>query len=175
MIRKARMEDISSIVEIYDAILEMEEAGKNNIGWARGVYPTEQTALDSLGKGTLFVYEDDGRIVAAAKIDQTQVLEYADCKWEYDVPENEVMVLHTLVVAPNSSKRGYGKAFVEFYEQYAAQNGCHYLRMDTNEKNSIARKMYAKLGYNEAGIVSCVFNGIPDVKLVCLEKKIGIM
>ena len=33
-----------------------------------------------------------------------------------------------------------------------------------------ARAMYQKLGYEERGIVPCVFNGIPGVQLVCLEK-----
>jgi len=32
--------------------------------------------------------------------------------------------------------------------------------------------LYKRLGYREAGIVPCVFNGIPDVMLVCLEKKL---
>lgn len=44
--------------------------------------------------------------------------------------------------------------------------------MDTNAKNLRARAMYAALGYREAGIVPCVFNGIPDVMLVHLEKKL---
>ena len=42
--------------------------------------------------------------------------------------------------------------------------------MDTNARNLAARRLYKHLGYLEAGIVSCVFNGIPDVQLVCLEK-----
>ena len=42
--------------------------------------------------------------------------------------------------------------------------------MDTNAVNTAARTLYKKLGYTEVGIVPCVFNGIPDVKLVCLEK-----
>lgn len=172
MIRRATKDDIDSIVKIYDAILEKEEQGNASIGWARGVYPTEQTALDALGKETLFVCEDEGNIVAAAKIDQTQVPEYADCKWDYDVADREVMVLHTLVVNPNCPHRGYGKEFVSFYEQYAMENNCHYLRMDTNVINVVARKMYNKLGYKEVGIVSCEFNGIPNVQLVCLEKKV---
>lgn len=177
MIRQAVREDIPQIVEIYDKILSNEEAGKVTIGWARGVYPTEQTALDALEKGTLFVCEDadaegNSRVVAAAKIDQTQVPEYADCRWEHQVPDDQVMVLHTLVVDPVGPRRGYGKAFVKFYEEYALSHGCRYLRMDTNERNVIARKLYAKLGYKEPGIVSCVFNGIPNVRLVCLEKKL---
>lgn len=177
MIRKAVREDIPFIAKIYDAILTNEEAGKVTIGWARGVYPTEQTALDALEKGTLFVYEEadaegNSCIVAAAKIDQTQVPEYADCQWEHEAPDDQIMVLHTLVVDPAGPRRGYGKAFVKFYEEYALSQGCRYLRMDTNKRNVIARKMYAKLGYKEPGVVYCVFNGIPDVRLVCLEKKL---
>ena len=42
--------------------------------------------------------------------------------------------------------------------------------MDTNERNAAARSLYAGLGYQEVGIVSCDFNGIPGVRLVCLEK-----
>ena len=80
------------------------------------------------------------------------------------------MVLHTLVVAPEAGGKGLGSEFVAFYEQYALKHGCRYLRMDTNEKNLPARRLYGKLGYREVGIVPCEFNGIPDVRLVCLEK-----
>ena len=66
----------------------------------------------------------------------------------------------------------YGTAFVAYYESYAKNNGCPVLRMDTNEKNAAARRLYARLGYREAGIVPCVFNGIKGVGLVCLEKKL---
>ena len=37
-----------------------------------------------------------------------------------------------------------------------------------------AREMYRKLGYKEVGIVPTVSNGIPDVNLVLLEKRIGL-
>ncbi len=36
MIRKANREDIASVVKIYDAILDKEEAGNVRIGWVRG-------------------------------------------------------------------------------------------------------------------------------------------
>ena len=50
--------------------------------------------------------------------------------------------------------------------------GCPYLRMDANEKNAAARRLYARLGYKEIGIVDCEFNGIAGVHLVCLEKSL---
>lgn len=172
-IRKGTLNDISQIAEIYEQILTEEEMGRTVIGWQRGVYPTKETALAALKDESLFIMEDDGILVAAARIDQNQVPEYANARWNCpDVPDSQVMVLHTLVVRPDQSGKGYGRAFVRFYEQYALECHCPYLRMDTNAKNAAARRLYARLGYQEADIVPCVFNGIPGVELVCLEKQL---
>ncbi len=173
MIRHAIKNDIPYIVKIYDKILELEAQGKANTGWQKGVYPTEKTALKALAKGELFVFEEDGQILAAAKINQEQEPEYAKCKWMYDAPDSEVMVMHTLVVDPDAAGFGIGSKFVGFYEEFALKNGCHYLRMDTNVTNIAARALYKKLGFSEQGIIPCVFNGIVGVELVCLEKKLG--
>ncbi len=173
MFRKATAKDIDRITEIYDEIHTEEESGRTTIGWVRTVYPTRKTAEDSVRTGDMFVEEVDGQIVAAARINQDQVPEYSDAAWQYDVPEEQVMVLHTLVVSPEIKGRGYGTKFVEFYEQYALEHGCSYLRMDTNERNCNARALYKRLGYTEVSIVPCVFNGIEGVGLVCLEKKLN--
>lgn len=170
-IRKGTGADIARIAEIYAHILTQEECGRAAIGWIRGVYPTEQTAREALQAGELFVMEEDGAVVAAARINQAQMPAYRDAPWRYrDVDDAQIMVLHTLVVEPACAGKGYGSAFVRFYEQYAREHHCPYLRMDTNARNTAARKLYARLGYWEAGIVPCAFNGIPDIELVCLEK-----
>ena len=170
MIRKALESDIPAVAAIYDKLHTEEEAGRATIGWIRGVYPTEDTARQALSRGDLFVQEDGGAIVGAAIINQTQVDAYYGGPWQYAAEDNEVMVLHTLVIDPDAAGRGFGKQFVAFYEDYAIQNGCKVLRMDTNSRNARARAMYRKLGYREAGIVPCVFNGIEGVRLVLLEK-----
>ena len=173
MIRKATSEDIPAIAAIYDAILTKEEQSPVTVvGWLRGIYPTEQTARDSLALGELYVMEADGCIVAAAKINQEQVPEYANCPWQYDAPPEKVLVIHTLVVDPARQGRGYATRFVAYYEAMAREMDCPYLRMDTNSHNLPARALYKHLGYTEPGIVDCVFNGIPGVHLVCLEKKL---
>lgn len=169
---KAEEKHIDAIEGIYSRIIDAQEQGRLTVGWQRGVYPTRQTALDALKRGDLFVCVDGGQVVAAAIINRIQVPVYAEVGWLYHAEPDEVMVLHTLVVDPLRAGRGYGSAFVAFYEGYARQSGCPVLRMDTNEKNAAARRLYARLGYREAGIVPCVFNGIKGVGLVCLEKKL---
>ena len=98
---------------------------------------------------------------------------YALGDWEHEAADNQVCVLHTLVISPSHSGKGYGRAFLDFYECYARDIGCKELRIDTNERNAVARGMYERRGYREAGIVPTCFNGIDGVKLVLLEKYIG--
>ena len=172
MIRKATEKDIKAIAAIYEDIHTEEEAGNLTIGWERGVYPTESTAADSIAKGDMFVCERDGQVVAAAKLNKEQVDVYYSAPWKYPAEDDEIMVIHTLVVSPSVQSSGIGKEFVEFYEKYALENDCPYLRMDTNERNQRARGFYKKIGYKEIGIVPCVFNGIDGVNLVLLEKKL---
>lgn len=172
MIRKATEKDIPAIAAIYEDIHTEEEAGRLTIGWERGVYPTEQTASDSVAKGDMFVCERGGHIVGAAKINKEQVDVYYGAPWEYAAADDAVMVLHTLVVSPKVQTSGIGKEFVKFYEKYALAEDCPYLRMDTNERNKRARAFYKKMGYKEIDIVPCKFNGIEGVNLVLLEKKL---
>ena len=119
MIRKAQEADIDSIEEIYNRIHDGEEKGLTTIGWIRNVYPIRKTAEDALGRGDLFVMEEENQIVASAVINQIQVDVYKNADWKRDASESEVMVLHGLAVNPLENGKGYGRAFVAFYEDYA--------------------------------------------------------
>lgn len=171
-IRKATLKDIDGVEAVYDEIHTAEENGSAVIGWVRGIYPIRDTAEQALLRDDLFVMEENGVIVGAAVINKQQVKEYENGSWLYDAPDDKVTVLHTLVITPSAAGQGFGKAFIDFYEAYAAKTGAPYLRIDTNERNARAREMYKKLGYREAGITPCSFNGIDGVRLVMLEKKV---
>ena len=170
--RKAAAADLAAVSHIYDLVHTAEEQGTLTVGWVRGVYPTADTAQDSLNRDDLFVAEENGVIAATAIINHLQPECYLEGNWAHDAPDDRVMVLHTLAVDPNFSKRGCGTAFVAFYEQYAKDHGCPYLRMDTQIINLTAQALYKKLGYRQIGTVPCVFNGIEGVQLVLLEKKL---
>lgn len=170
MIRKATSADLPAVAALYAHIHEAEQTGRMTIGWVPGVYPVPATAETALARGVLFVDEEDGVLRAAGIIDQVQVDVYADGRWTVPAADEQVMVLHTLVVEPSITRGGIGRAFVAFYEDQARRHGCIALRLDTNERNAAARAMYARLGYHECGIVPCDFNGIPDIRLVLLEK-----
>lgn len=172
VIRRALLSDIEAIARIYSDVHTAEENGTLAIGWDRNVYPTRETARSAIENSEMFVMEVDRQIVAAAIINNQQLPAYSGCDWLFRASDSEVCVLHTLVVDPNRTGKGYGTSFVGFYEDYAREHGFKVLRIDTQEKNSTARKFYAALGFREAGVVDCIFNNIPDIKIVCLEKKL---
>lgn len=171
-IRRAVFSDIDAVSGIYERIHSAEERGLLSIGWQRGVYPERETALAAIERADLFVCEDGGRIVGSAILNQQQVDVYALAPWKYPCPEVEVMVMHTLAIAPEEIRKGYGRAFAGYYEEYALENGCRYLRIDTNERNTAARAFYSTLGYSEIAVIPCTFNGISGVGLVLLEKRL---
>ncbi|MBQ9009045.1 MAG: GNAT family N-acetyltransferase [Clostridia bacterium] len=172
IIEKAGAGDIERIGAIYEAIHDEEAAGRSSIGWIRGIYPTADTARAALARGDLYVGRAEGSVVAAAIINRIQPDGYEAGNWAVEATADEVLVLHTLVVDPAKSGQGLGRAFVDFYEQMARENGDRALRMDTNARNARARTLYAYLGYREVGTVPTEFNGIPDVRLVLLEKRV---
>ncbi len=173
IIRKAAAADIDAVEKIYDEIHLAEENAEIEVGWIRGVYPVRKTAESALERGDLFVLEDENEVRGAGIINQIQVDAYYDAPWKHEAGDDDVCVLHTLVISPRFSGKGYGKEFVRYYEDYALTHGRHELRMDTNARNRTARMMYHKLGYEEVAIVPTVFNNIPGVDLVLLEKYIS--
>lgn len=172
IIRKANSGDIDFVEKIYDKIHLAEENGLTSIGWKRDIYPVRKTAEDALKRNDLFVMEENGVIIASGIINQEQVDVYEKAKWRYTAKDSEVMVLHTLVVDPDMKRKGYGKEFVKFYEEYARSNSCKYLRIDTNEKNKKARSLYKSLDYEEIDCIPCNFNGLEGVNLILIEKKL---
>ena len=161
--RKAQECDVEKIEQIYLDTHRAEEEGIIETGWIRGVYPVRKTAEMALARGDLFVAEAEESIVGVAIINQLQLDEYKGAPWQYSADDEEVMVLHTLVISLEEFGKGYGKKFVEFYENYSIEKGCRFLRMDTNARNKRARAMYKNLGYTEIGSVGCNFNGIDGV------------
>ena len=173
IIRKASWADIDAVEKVYSEVHDAEEAGIFTTGWIRNIYPVRATAEAALQRDDLFVLTVDDDVVGTGIINNIQVDAYEGAPWEFDASDNEVCVLHTMAVTPRANGRGYGPAFVRYYEEYATAHMCRELRIDTNAKNVDARRMYKSAGYREIDIVPTEFNGIHGVDLVLLEKNLG--
>lgn len=92
IIRKGTQADLASVEQLYNDIHTAEETGQQTIGWIRSVYPTRATAQAALDANDLFVLEDAGKLLGAARINKAQVDSYAEGDWEFAARDEEVCV-----------------------------------------------------------------------------------
>lgn len=171
MIRKAVVKDLDEVEAIYHEVLDFEAKNGSYTNWQKGLYPTKMDAEKALREGTLFVGQDEtGRIYGSVVLNHIQPKEYANIPWGIPAEDDDVLVIHTLCISPNSSGKGYGKEFVAFAEEYACKRRCKVMRLDTYEGNQPAIGLYSHLGYKLAGKCLFHFQNVIWENLVCMEK-----
>ena len=99
MIRKATWDDLDAVERLYEEMHDAKAAGLIITNWKRGIYPSRATAEAALQRDDLFVMEEDGRIIGSGIINQTQLGIYAGAAWKHKVPDEQVCVLHTLMIS----------------------------------------------------------------------------
>lgn len=95
----------------------------------------------------MYVYEVDGNIVGSIIVDKIQPIEYADIKWKVTYRNDEVMVIHLLMVRPSMAGKGIASSLVRHAAEIALNNSCGVLCLDTGRQNIPAVSLYKKLGF----------------------------
>lgn len=172
MIRRAETKDIKDIARTYEQLLLYEQEHGSTSNWRLGVYPTEKVPEEKVPDGTMYVLEENGKICASMVLNKEQAKEYGQIDWQYPAEPDQVLVIHTLCIAPQMSKRGYGTKMVEFAKGHARENGCTVIRIDTFAHNEPAKYLYQKNGFRIAGYAESMHQGVIPEELVYLEYRV---
>ena len=160
MIRKAILKDVNSIEDTYNEHFQYELNHTAFNVFKKGVYPTKDDAERAIYAGALFVYEENGTIVGSIIIDKVQPIEYATIPWKEKLSEDEVMVIHLLMVRPSMSGKGIASSLIKFTTELAQKNSCRALRLDTGSQNIPALSLYQKNGFE---IIASASKKVGDV------------
>lgn len=160
MIRKAILKDVNSIEDTYNEHFQYELNHTAFTIFKKGVYPTKDDAERAIYAGALFVYEENGTIVGSIIIDKVQPIEYATIPWKEKLSEDEVMVIHLLMVRPSMSGKGIASSLIKFATELAQKNSCRALRLDTGSQNIPALSLYQKNGFE---IIASASKKVGDV------------
>lgn len=160
MIRQAVITDLESIEEGYrEHFLHEKKYGAYTV-FREGVYPTRKDAEKALRNNALYVFEENGIVLGSIILDGHQPDEYRNIAWASQAADEEVTVIHLLMVKPCAAGKGVGSALVNFAAETAKQRYCTVIRLDTGEQNVPAVSLYKKLGFQLAAAASMKVGGV---------------
>ena len=148
MIRKAEEKDISLIAELYDTVIDYQNANGSYMSWKKGIYPTVETAELGFSLGTLYVHDNGTQIGGSVILDCNQSEEYYSIDWKTKNDPRNALVIHTLCVAPEHMGMGIATEMLTFAKELAASLNCASIRLATNLKNLGAISLYEKNGFS---------------------------
>lgn len=143
MIRKAKLDDLEDILNIYSYAREYMKKNGNGTQWGN-THPAKYLIEDDIKKGISYVlYDDEGLYGVFALIygiDPTYQKIY-NGKWEDDTL---YATIHR--IASNGRKQGVFKESIDF-----AKTLYNHLRIDTHENNKVMQHSILKAGFKYCG------------------------
>lgn len=144
-IRKAKLEDLDRILEIYAYARAFMVKTGNPTQWGDG-YPKRKLLIEDIGKEQLYVCERDSQIhgvfVFVIGDDPTyEIIE--DGAWPNDLPYGTI---HR--IASDGQEKGILKLCVEFCSRQIDT-----LRIDTHHDNAVMQHAIEQNGFQKCGII----------------------
>ena len=146
-IEKAVPRDADEVGRLYDSLNDHLMATVNYPGWKKGLYPVRDDAVDAIREGTLFVLREGGRIAGTVILSHREEKGYAQADWGLDIAPEQLIVVHTLAVHPQHLSRGVGRRLMEFAIAQAKAQRMRAVRLDVNQRNVPAIRLYERLGF----------------------------
>jgi GNAT superfamily N-acetyltransferase len=123
---------------LHRAYRPLAEAGLNFLA----SHQDDEMTLKRLSKGTCFVAESQGRIIATICYRRAGLMKGSP--W-YERPE--VAYFGQFAVEPQMQRQGVGSMLLAHIEQQAQRDGAHELAFDTSEQASQLIDYYRRRGY----------------------------
>lgn len=153
-IETGKMKDIDELETLYDELNDYLQEGINYPGWLKSIYPIRETAEIGVHENNLFVLKIGDKIAGSFILNQKQEEAYNQVNWQIEVNDNQILVIHTLVVHPKFMKLGVSQKIMNFVKTYAMQNEIKSIRLDVAIQNTPAISLYEKCGYKYIGTVN---------------------
>lgn len=158
-----QLQDRKSVMNLYNSVTRhLRENGIYQ--WDR-FYPNRFVIHNDLKKGHLFGMKQEGAVIAAVVVDESQSSKYEQVNWQDR--HGKPACIHRLAVHPDYQGRGLGKKLLRFAEQHIVSQGCSSIRLDVYSANETALEMYQRAGYKQSGTVQFPLRSKP---YYCFEK-----
>lgn len=141
MVRKATIDDIPAIAELYrEQFREMAKLIPDFI--KEGDQSTEFIEnIISGDESDILVYEENGNVVGFILLQAKTRPDFS-----FMLPGRYCYIMD-IIVTENSRNKGFGTALMNAAKDWAKEQGCNFINLDVLVNNPGAIKLYEKLGF----------------------------
>ena len=164
MVRKARLEDITTIMEIVALTIKIMHS-EGNFQWDN-TYPTQEMLEQDIKYGNLYVYCGEYGVLGFICIDYNIPSEYKSLDRS---TLKKTSAFHRMAVNPGNRRMGIASKLIEKAELVANERGSRLITADTFSKNIKMNNLFEKSGYRFVGEI--IYKGYPG-SYNCYEKEI---
>ncbi len=151
MIRKATRADIDKILALANTTrANMIQNGLHQ--WEEG-YPNKAIFLSDLEKSGLYVFVHEGKISGSISILHENEEAYKEISWL----KEKSLVIHRVIVNPNSQRMGIGFKLFEHAKQLGLANNYESVKIDTHPDNLKMQGLIKKTGYEYIGFLKGIY------------------
>ena len=151
-VKRVKIEEIEKVMEIINdakAFLKPQ-----SMQWQQGYPNIESMSKDILNRCLFGVYYD-GELTCVASliigVDRTYV-NMVEGKWINETSPRD-LVVHRIAVSNKYRGKGCAKKIMEFAKQYALENSCISIKVDTHRANVPMQQLLLSCSYTYQGII----------------------
>lgn len=174
-VRLATMADYPAVMALYDEASDAMTGTPHDCCWRRGGHPSRAFVEGLVRDGGMLVALADRAVVGAVGIDHDLGHDYGRLPWLVDAADEEVAVVHLLVVRPDHRGRGLSRRLLRACLDEAHGRGMRSARLDATANNAPAIALYESEGFTRigGGWVDVGVAGRPVAEFVVMERPLG--
>lgn len=172
MIRKANINDIDAINNIYKDAKRLLKRSKSTQWQNANGYPNEIDINEDILKEELYVKEINYIIVGTITISFRGEPSYNKIYFGSWLNDESYAVVHRLAVKAEYYGLGIAKELMNFSEELTRSVGIYNIRIDTTKINIPMQRLIKSLDYKETGIIYLDETKSKDVERVAFQKMI---
>lgn len=146
-IRKANKNDINTVIELYEELINAIKDNEHTPQWVYGIYPKDETIIEAIEAEELYVGEIDSEIVSSIVINHKANEGYENIKWKIDDDYDNIYVVHLVAVKHGHGNKGIAKKMLSYVFDLAKENSIKSVRLSIMENNVPAERVYKKLDF----------------------------
>ncbi len=151
-LKKASIRDLDQIRTLYWRLLDSSPKYGQILQWKKNIYPNDNDWNNYIVNDEMYLILEDMNVIGAVAVTNAQSKEYRKIHWKIKADDQEVAVVHLLMILPEYQGDGAATAALDEIIKQAVDKQKRVVRLDAIGTNVPAQKLYEKYGFVNCGI-----------------------